>query len=180
MNMEQPDPDGLFDQFKWQRQRSPDNPSVSAQISERPLPLITSPAVSGTVQPAPSASVSLPENPLLDLSRSGELKKLLALKEAQKKPPDNPLLALSQKGVVKKLLLMKEDKAYQDQLKVWENRNTDPLTGMQNSNFFPSPTAGALPKPEAPARDLKQIETDWQMGVQNLRAQEYYLSLIHI
>ena len=194
INMESPDPSGLFDQFQWQRQQPPENSSVTAQISNRPVVPVTTPPVSLVTTPPAQTEAPPPANPFVALYESGVMDKSVQQEKQSHQEDANPFVSLYESGVMEKSVnqaqqenpfkqlydsgvmtssvLQTEDQAYDQALKDWENQDVEPLTGMQNSNFFPSPTAGALPKPEAPARDLKQIETDWQMGVQNLRGQE--------
>ncbi len=203
MNMEQPDPAGLFDQFQGQRQKTPANSSVIAQISNRPAPAGSIPPVTvppAKVPPAKQQPVAAKqpanpfvalyesgvmeesiqkaqvkpanENPFVALYESGTMEKSIAQSQ-QPIPEANPFVELYQSGQMSQSVLQAEDQQYKKALSAWEKQDTEPLTGMKSSNFLPSPTAGTLPKPEAPARDLPQIEKDWNLGVHSLRGQEF-------
>lgn len=175
MNMEQPDPSGLFDQFQKQRQRPPPNKSVTAQISQRPVLPASVPAVQvpGTAEAqALQKPPEPPVNPLVALYESGIMEKSVQQAQQKQALPENPFKQLYDSGVMTQSVLEAEDREYDKQLEAWQNQKIEPLTGMQSSNFFPSPTAGTLPKPEAPARELDQIVKDWQNNVHYLRGQE--------
>ena len=166
MNMQQPDPAGLFDQYQRERKAPPVNNSVTAQISPRPAPTSSIPPVN---QPAPAQQPpqpvsSQPVNPFVALYESGAMEK--SVQTAQQ---GNPFKQLYDSGYMTQSVLMAEDEQYQKALEAWNNRGTDSFTGMRTGGFIPQQV---LKPPAAPARDLKQIEKDWKLGVHNLRGQE--------
>lgn len=174
MNMQQPDPAGLFEQFKGQAKSSPVNQSVTSQLASRPVPDQSLPPVSQPF-PAPVAPpVSQPVDPvsqLVALSQSGEIKKLRALKEAQAQAADpvNQLVSMSQDGTLAQMRLSWEDQQYQQQLDAWEQRENDPFRTMGSGGI-----AGGLSRsmPEPPIRKPEQIASDWQKGIHHLRGSE--------
>lgn len=174
MNMQQPDPGGLFEQFKGQAQSAPVNKSVTSQLASRPVPDQSLPPVTPP-SPAPvAAPVSQPVDPvsqLVALSQSGEIKKLRALKEAQAQAADpvNQLVSMSQDGTLASMRLNWEDQQYQQQLDAWEQRENSPFRTMGFGGI-----AGGLsqPMPEPPIRKPEQIASDWQKGIHHLRGSE--------
>ncbi len=163
MNMQQPDPAGLFDQYQGQRKAAPSNNSVTAQISNRPVPSSSVPPVqpSAPVQ-QPAAPVSdQPVNPFLALYESGAMEKSIQAAEQE-----NPFKKLYDSGVMTQSVLAAEDEQYKKNLVNWEKRKKEfvPYRGMGVSD--------PLPQPLPPARELKQIEKDYKLGVKNLRGQE--------
>ena len=170
INMQQPDPAGLFDKYQGQRRNPPANQSVVAQISQRPQPPDSIPPVS---QPAsqpeassqqPAANIEKPVNPLTALYQSGLMEQAIQSAEASK--PQNPLTQLYQSGFMTQSILDAEDKQYEQELEKWKQRSSDPLTVMYD-------VGGQLTKePDAPARDIEQIKNDWKLGAKSLRGQE--------
>ncbi len=176
MNMEQPDPSGLFDQFQKQRQRPPQNNSVMAQISQRPVLPASAPAVQVPNAAETQAPQNPPEpqvNPLLALYESGIMEKSVQQAQQKQAQQENPFKQLYDSGVMTQSVLEAEDKDYLKQMETWENRHTNPLTDAKSSpfSFMPAPNT-AMAKPEAPARELDQIVKDWQNNVHYLRGQE--------
>lgn len=174
MNMQQPDPGGLFEQFKGQAQSAPVNKSVTSQLASRPVPDQSLPPVTPPSPALVAAPVSQPVDPvsqLVALSQSGEIKKLRALKEAQAQAADpvNQLVSMSQDGTLASMRLNWEDQQYQQQLDAWEQRENSPFRTMGFGGI-----AGGLsqPMPEPPIRKPEQIASDWQKGIHHLRGSE--------
>ena len=169
MNMQQPDPSGLFDQYQNQSRTPPANPSVTAQIGQRPTISQDLPAVSISPSPAtPSPTPALPEapvNPFVALYESGEMEKAVQQAE-QKALEQNPFKQLFDSGEMTHSVLTWEDRQYEQALKNWEKRKRE---------FIPYPGMGinAYPEaPQAPIRKPEQIAKDWDKGVYHLRGAE--------
>lgn len=108
MNMNQPDPAGLFKQS--QQQRPADNRSVMAQLQNRP-------AVAGTlpnVQIEPSSQPG--NNWLVEMSQSGQLQQLLEAKAQQAQQAPNPFVELYQSGEMERMVKEAEARKAVDQL----------------------------------------------------------------
>lgn len=169
MNMQQPDPAGLFEQFKGKRQQPPANRSVIAQLDQPTVP----PANLPPVQPAPVARAAeppapLPEqeapvNPFVALHQSGAM--ATAIAEATQ-TQENPFLTLYQSGAMTGGILEAEDQDYEKELKKYQKRRKE---------YIPYPGMGAAAdpqQPQAPARDMNTIQQHWGRGVHYLRGNE--------
>ena len=164
MNMQQPDPTELFEQFKGQRQQSPVNRSVIAQLNPPPaqspnIPPIN-PAPTQTAQP-PTPPEKMPVNPFVALHQSGAM--ATAIEEAQQ---ENPFLSLYKSGAMTGSILQAQDQNYEKELAQYEQRR---------KNYIPYPgmgAAGDLQQPQAPARDMNTIQQHWGKGVHYLRGNE--------
>ena len=179
INMQQPDPAGLFDQFKGKRRNPPASQSVVAQISQRPQPPDNLPAISQPAppsqqqQPAPQASQQ-PENPFVALYESGVMEQ--SVQQAHPHPQENPFQQLYESGFMTQSILDAEDKQYEQAQKSWEEQKEK--FGKSDSLYM-NPYQIASEKqnieksqPKAPARDIEQIGKDWQLGAKSLRGQE--------
>ena len=177
MNMNQPDPGGLFEPLKQKQQAPAATTSVISQLQNRPAPSGSLPRVN-----VPDSAIATPQagqpapstNPLVELSRSGKLKQLLAMKaqqmqQQQAAPPQNPLVQLAQNGGIRKLILAKEDQQYEQALTDYEQWQQSPYRTMGAGGL-----RGALTRkaPEPPARSFDEIESDWNRGIQHLRGSE--------
>ena len=177
MNMNQPDPGGLFEPLKQKQQAPAATTSVISQLQNRPAPSGSLPRVN-----VPDSAIATPQagqpapstNPLVELSRSGKLKELLAMKaqqmqQQQAAPPQNPLVQLAQNGGIRKLILAKEDQQYEQALTDYEQWQQSPYRTMGAGGL-----RGALTRkaPEPPARSFDEIESDWNRGIQHLRGSE--------
>ena len=171
MNMQQPDPAGLFEQFQGQAKSDPANRSVTGQLTHRPVPDQSLPRVTTIPDSPPTPSPPVNNDPvsqLVALSQSGAIKQLRALKEQQAKVADpvNQLVTMSQNGSLTAMRLNWEDEQYQQALDSWEK---------QKKEFIPYPGMGINAYPEAPGaptRKPEKIAQDWQKGVHYLRGSE--------
>ena len=177
MNMTQPDPAGLFEPIRKKQQQSSypaADPSVIAQLQNRPAPAGSLPPVNAMPAPAaapPQEAGAQPvsNNPLVAMSQSGQLQALLKAKAEQlanQPPPENPLVKLAANGGIRKLIMAKEDQNYQQALADWNQ--VTPLPGLGYPQQEPK---GEKPLP--PARPLEQIEQDWNRGIHQLRGSEF-------
>ena len=180
MNMSQPDPAGLFEPIRerQQRQQYPAaNPSVIAQLQNRPAPQASLPPVNAAPAPAESQPASPPpvspeapsSNPLVALSQSGQLQALLQAKAEQlasQPAPVNFIVELAKNGGIRKLVMAKEDQQYQQALDQWNQ--VLPLPGLGYPQQAPK-----REKPVPPARPLDLIEEDWNRGIHQLRGSEF-------
>lgn len=167
MNMQQPDPDGLFDQNKSITRTPPVNRSVTSQLGSRPAIQTDLPPV--TTQPdIPPQTVTAPVNPFVELYESGEMEK--AVQQAEQKALDqNAFKQLYDSGDMSRSVLIWEDQQYKQQLEAWEQRENDPFRTMGSGGIV-----GGLskPMPEPPIRKPEQIASDWQKGIHHLRGSE--------
>ena len=166
MNMQQPDPAGLFYQYKNTTRTPPANKLVTAQLSNRPMVSADLPAVnvSPVQQPALPAS-NAASNPFVELYQSGEMAKAVQQYE-QKTAANNGFKALYDSGEMGYSVLKYEDQQYKQQLADWEKRKKE---------FIPYPGMGVNAYPDAPQppmRDPEQIADDWQKGIHHLRGSE--------
>ena len=175
MNMSQPDPAGLFEPLQPKQQSVASNSSVISQLQSRPAPANSLPTVNVAPPPSDQPVVDpqpASNNPIVALSRSGQLQALLKAKAEQlvnRPAPANPIVALSKNGGIRQLLIAKEDQQYQQALDEWEQpAKIVPLAG---TGYLTKQSKGSKPVP--PARDFNQIEQDWSRGVQVIRPAEF-------
>ncbi len=167
MNMQQPDPAGLFDQYQQQKRQPPNNNSVISQISQRPVQQGSIPPVAPVppVQPPspqPNPNPQQPVNPFVALYESGVMTR--SIQEAQQ---GNPFVQLYKSGAMTSSILSAEDEDYEKAVKDRERIEKNRLIERR------MPTKTPLPEiPKAPARELDTIKEHWSRGTQALRGQE--------
>ena len=177
INMQQPDPAGLFDKYQGQRRNPPSSTSVVAQISNRPAPPSSLPSVPPPTATPQQQQVSVenqPVNPFVALYESGVMDQ--AVQQAQPQniqlPQENPFKALYESGAMTQSVLEAEDNQYEKDMETWRNQRKNIPAGNEYRSFLSSPTTGMNREPQAPARDIEQIGQDWNLGAKVLRGQE--------
>lgn len=155
MNMQQPDPAGLFDQNKSITRTPPVNRSVTSQLGSRPAIQTDLPPV--TTQPdIPPQTVTAPVNPFVELYESGEMEK--AVQQAEQKALDqNAFKQLYDSGDMSRSVFSWEYQQYEKEYADWKKWEENPYRTMGSGGI-----AGGLSKPmpvDPLNKTLKQIET---------------------